>query len=566
MKKTIASLSRLGLGVILITSMGAVGQPVPDVDVIDFEDGSQPLMVYSSEGMPDQGALSLTTDPPDVHDGLVALEYNYNRSEPLSILAFPNLLTDVQEIRFWFKSAEAGVWMLYHTDRDGAQFNAFLNFTANTWTEVVLTPSDFALDPNSDVFKPEMEPERNSAYFYAVDVAHVFGVPGAGRVWLDTIGVVRPDMQYVPGPALFDDGQPHVVTEPTVFDGDLVAVNGSQVDLSATRVIVRGNIMSDGIGSTVLVHEGTLRLESQFRYDRQLFAIRDGLLRLENLLLIPGSNLGVSVLYDGHFEYDRTTVIDGALTGTVGFGGRIALRDSVGPGEFVVNSDTTFSAEGIDGVVVWLAADAGVNAQLDVPDETISQWTLGPGWNRDFQMSDIQGANIAILVAEDSQLHVRDGNLRAVGLAFRDFDAEIQGYQNFSYYDQQQFDLPARTLTFENVSVGAWNFYSQGSAHVVVRDCLFGEILTFDQSSMVVFDSVCDGSGGYLGSRHDSRLGMVRSDALCEVVSEGNSRLGIRNGTVLGPVTAAESARIGLDRCHVIGPLYELDDGRIFIR
>jgi len=170
-----------------------------------------------------------------------------------------------------------------------------------------------------------------------------------------------------------------------------------------------------------------------------------------------------------------------------------------------------------------------------------------------------------LIVEENCILFVHDSAFRAVGIAFAEYDGELTGLHNGDYFAGHTFDWPGRHVRFDDVDVETWNFYATDSARVTVRDCLFGEALVFGHGTMVVRDSTCDGTGGYLGTRDSGWMDLRDTDLLCEVTCDGTSLLDVEAALITGTVTAAGDSLIHLRGCDIQGDLIELENGEIIV-
>jgi hypothetical protein len=124
-----------------------------------------------------------------------------------------------------------------------------------------------------------------------------------------------------------------------------------------------------------------------------------------------------------------------------------------------------------------------------------------------------------MLVREGSDLTLKDiplGNWVVVGLHLPS-STTISGLQNGSYYNDTLLGLPDRTLRLQNASIDTWNLYPGEDAQVIVENSLVGEILAFGNSSVVVRNTIVDGSGGYFGVTDKATLEATNSIFTCDV-------------------------------------------------
>jgi hypothetical protein len=164
-----------------------------------------------------------------------------------------------------------------------------------------------------------------------------------------------------------------------------------------------------------------------------------------------------------------------------------------------------------------------------------------------------------MLVREGSDLTLKDIHLEnwvVVGIHLPS-SATISGLQNGLYYNDTLLGLPDRTLRLQNASIDTWNLYPGKNAQVVIENSLVGEILAFENSSVVVRNTTVDGSGGYFGVTDQATLEATNSIFTCDVQISREASAILRDSAVLpypidpgGTFThfgAHDTARLHLD-------------------
>ena len=120
----------------------------------------------------------------------------------------------------------------------------------------------------------------------------------------------------------------------------------------------------------------------------------------------------------------------------------------------------------------------------------------------------------------------RDTHFRVVGLYFESPDSlALNGLVNGSRHADDLVPAADRTLRLINSSVDTWNFYTALSAKLSLENCIFGETLAMDSSRVTILNSVCDGSGGYIGAMNKSFLIVFGSLIKSQVTSRQNAVL-----------------------------------------
>jgi hypothetical protein len=140
-----------------------------------------------------------------------------------------------------------------------------------------------------------------------------------------------------------------------------------------------------------------------------------------------------------------------------------------------------------------------------------------------------------MLVREGSGLTLKDippGNWVVVGLHLP-FSTTISGLQNGLYYNDTLLGLPDRTLRLQNASIDTWNLYPDKDAQVLIENSLVGEILAFGNSSVVVRNTIVDGSGGYFGVTDKATLEATNSIFTCDVQVSKEASAILRDSALL---------------------------------
>ncbi len=140
-----------------------------------------------------------------------------------------------------------------------------------------------------------------------------------------------------------------------------------------------------------------------------------------------------------------------------------------------------------------------------------------------------------LLVREDSELTLRDipsDSWVVVGLHLPS-DATISGLYNALDEQTTELALADRVLRLENASIDTWNLYPQAEATVVVAGCLLGEILAMESSTVIMTNTTIDGTGGFFGSREQSRIEATDCTFTCTIEASQESVMTLRHSLVL---------------------------------
>ena len=108
-----------------------------------------------------------------------------------------------------------------------------------------------------------------------------------------------------------------------------------------------------------------------------------------------------------------------------------------------------------------------------------------------------------------------------------------------------------RILRLVNTEVVTWNFYSSLHSKLSIENCIFGELLAFDSSSVIIENSICDGTGGYLGAVGNSSVIVIRSLISSQVIAR-------ESGFLIGALSSFNSPEIDADDNAVMAILNTL--------
>lgn len=132
---------------------------------------------------------------------------------------------------------------------------------------------------------------------------------------------------------------------------------------------------------------------------------------------------------------------------------------------------------------------------------------------------------------------VRNSALRAVGTYFeKDHVIAISGLANNTHLGQADFQWGDVAYHFTDTAVTSWNFYCNGQTRLTLTSCLFGELIAGDAGEAWAVQSLCDGSGGYLGAFGDSRLVMFLSTNLSQTTAGDSAVVYVVHSALLSPV------------------------------
>jgi lipopolysaccharide export system protein LptA len=546
----------------------AAAQEVPDVDAEDFEQADRPLrwiVVGVPFGRPEGASVQPTVNEGEFKEGKRALAFTYVRGKmPVAVLVYNVLIRDLESIDFQASSKRDAKLRCTVTDADGARFSADTDIKAGAWTHAVIRPTDFALNTDSPVKKEKFDPAKlgfNLAFF---DVIGVTGGEGENAVFLDNVTITRGPLKVQKGNlALKGKKQRKTISRPTRIEGNVMVSDEAELTVTAGRFVVTGSIIVNG--GTLRLRDGAWSVLQQHRYQRKIMAVNGGRIEMENGFLgtvhpITGASAVESAwkltnveLAGGHFTFqiqdECSLEMDGVKNG----------------GEFIVQNGAEFTVRNCEKVLIWLMCDDEVSADLTLPStKRVSSWNAPDELERTIKIRDSSAVTWGLIAVSGCRLTFRDSDFLAVGMLYGPEGRDsVKGLKNRQYHSDFTFPSEHHTVKFLKTRIAAWNFYTSGTFELEIRDCLYGESLSFGTSKIRVFDSTCDGTGGYLGAKDGSTTEFTGGKVDCSVLTQDKSTLTLSKTHVTGSVQAANRSKIRLFGTKVDGFVRELDQGRI---
>lgn len=536
---------------------------VTDIETYDLDETADGWIIVDPTGNGfDCATVFITQDP--VYSGTGAVEFYYS----IATQKFPVLYnttartTELVSIGFFLRSMNNASLLMILYDRDGAQFYYTIEVVSGSWTEVSLTPWDFEPDNSAAVVKDAIDPERLKPGFALFDMAPATGGGGNNTLWIDALRIQREPLILKTGEWLID-GTAEMVNESMVVEGNVRIINNGSLTATCPRFVLKGDIVTES-GGAFETSDVMLEIPQEYRWQYCLLAGNGGDIGLVEtdiytahpLMLMGNSGAGLNL--------DR---VDMCLCGfhvEVINGCTFDIKNCASVGEICLFPGVAVNIENTDVVLVWFFAVPGVNAAICLPDGTsIADWQLDSELGIDLSVSNSTNVLWGLISYPGSVLRIDNSEILVTGLLFSlNSIVPLTGIENGKSLDNSTV-FTDRILELENSPVNTWNFYASGNAAVLIDNCLFGEALSFDTSSIEISNSTCDGTGGYLGSEDESEIYIVDTKVTCEVLAFGSSELIIENSSVTGNIMAVDSSTIRIRNIAHKGLKLEFDQGII---
>ncbi|MBN2412813.1 T9SS type A sorting domain-containing protein [candidate division KSB1 bacterium] len=353
-----------------------------------------------------------------------------------------------------------------------------------------------------------------------------------------------------------DPDEQKVITGFYRLDGDLIILNNGILRLDSADFYINGDINIYGHGQ-LIVSGGSFTVIQEFIYEHTAVIAGKGAINLTGVdFTSSGQSWSIGMAGVAVLELRDSEISDGFLTTALLENSRANIVNTKTPGEFLCfhNNDVTFKNS--DFLLMWLVLPDSSVVETSLPDDSlVVDWRFSdsqPGISGiDYSASIDSCTNVlwGLISISGSEAVFTDSDFRAAGLMFMQPDSVVvENLTNGSDMSDHTLDLPDRTLRFVNSSVATWNLYASAESRLTVQNCVFGELLAQDSSSVTIDNSVCDGTGGYIGAFHQSTLIIFRSLITTQTISR-------QRGILVSAVSALWGTEIDADEDAAIALL-----------
>lgn len=323
------------------------------------------------------------------------------------------------------------------------------------------------------------------------------------------------------------------ITTPLDVDGNIIIVNNGTLRLNGTQLRVRGNVYLFHNGRAE-IQGGTLEFRQDFLYQRSVTVANKAAFWLNNSVLnCGGYNLKVAVTDTAVLRYDASAVTAGIATTAVDSYGSVEATGSQQLGEFLWFDHAVGNFSNCTDLLSWLTLPTGSSVTATLPTSQVLGSYAFPdsaasqaGFDYRVRYNGCVGLLWGLMLESGCTAVIRDSELLAVGALFRGSGAgTVTGLVNNTTIEASRYPAQDRDVRFERCSVRVWNFYSFDSYRLAVANSIFGEIIAFGRSEATVQNSLCDGSGGYVGAFDDASVLLVQSQITARLIARARGRI-----------------------------------------
>ncbi len=517
----------------------------------------------SSDNRPDSNVLGSATEK---RGTAPVLQWNLIRKRgSFNALVRPTSLTHFRSMEFDIASQVATLVVVPVDDLDGAKFNSIIKLEAGQWHHVRLTPSDFRISDDSPVKKQSLDPSRAVMNFSLADLGGILGHEGPNVIQLSNVVIERAGIPVVQLPPIID-GRTIIIAENCRTRGDVLIRNHGCLRITAPGITIGSNIKIENDSSFEVVRS-IFSFYNRYPHDLTITARNKSTVSIKqcastndlpvNLDLVEGSRL---ILADTNFTGAGFTC--GAPPGN-----SISLSRVKAPGEFIVMPGSKVTITDCQSVLLWPWFMAPYKVDLKLPDgKFIANWTMPASTGLDLSLSNCRDLLWGMILDKGADVSLQDSNIRAIGLTLKGTNHSLQNIRNKAAITSLNLKLGDRSLKLNGGAVNTWNFYPGEKSKVDIRDCLFGEVMTFDDSHTEITNSQCDGTGGYIAAKGRSKLTLSGCTLNCHVATVDGASLILQKCRVNGSLSASGTSTIELNDSVVTGSLIELDKAKIIRR
>jgi hypothetical protein len=541
----------------------ASGQEMRPDETFIPGDSIEAWALFNPAGGAPQGKLSVTRTPGTFRDGRGAVEYRYTRiPQQVELLGTAVLLTNLRTIETDVWSQVATTVVVGLEDRDGATFHWPVDLEPGKWRHVRIGPRDFRLNDDSKVKKSAVDPRRLGAGLAIADLGPLIGGRGPNVLRINALRVARDPLRTLHLPSTIDK-QTLEISQSAYGQGPTVVQNGGVLKISAPRFALAGNVAVEN--GTLIVAGTALSLHGRYAHDLGLLAANGSLLRFADSIVSAQYPSGVGLDRRSLLEIVRTEFSGAAFTVSVLNGCAVTLERAKNPGEFILAPGGRITIAECEAVLLWLATGPRGTLKLTVPEgRAVEAWSLPRTNGTEVSIRKSRGILWGLISESGSDVAVEGSKLIAVGVHFGSPTKQvISGIRNGQPAANLTVGVSDRKLRLAQSAVGAWNFYAASGSRITLRDCTFGECIASETARLVVEQSTCDGTGGYVRAEGKGVLEVKRSHLIPDVVATEDATLLLEDCTVDGSLRAAGRARVRIVNTKIGGAVERFDGAAI---
>jgi hypothetical protein len=351
-----------------------------------------------------------------------------------------------------------------------------------------------------------------------------------------------------------DENEVMTISEDMYLYGNILLVNNGTLNIECDNFAMEGTILVTQ-NSTLNIENCTFNLIQGFAYEHYIRSVHNGVININNTTINSNSKqMDFGVFHDSKFTFKNSTVNDGFITCAFFQNSEIEIENVVKPGEYLAFESSSIKFKDCDTILYWYVLPEESKVDITLPDgEHVSSWEFHKGLegveNIDYKV-EIENCNEVwwgLISNSDSECIFRDSEFRVIGIQTTKPDSVyLSGFTNQLKNVNKKLDISDRNLTLENCDVRTWNIYASYDSQIRLENSVVGEILGQGESTIQVFNTVCDGSGGYLGAFNTSKVQFVHSLCTSSFISRDRAVLFAIHSSMMNTEIDANEASVML--------------------
>lgn len=331
-----------------------------------------------------------------------------------------------------------------------------------------------------------------------------------------------------------DSNEVRTISGSYTHQGRIIVVNNGTLILDHANFTLRGNIYVLDHGK-MRVRGGSLAFQQSYAYEYGAAAYQSGEFSLDSAT-VTSSNQSWSMGAADSSQYNvRNSTLRNGFN-TVGLLGRprVTYLRSDFSSEYVILDSAQLSITNCDTALVWLSFPDSSIVSLTLPgaDTTLKHWEIHPGSpgvsgiRYTVTLDTVSGVMWGTFPRKGCQATITNSKIRASGIMIPGRDSVyVSGLVNNQHFADYTLPLSDRTYHLVNCDHATWNLYPQDSTRFVLQSSIFGEMIGYGFPRITLNNSICDGSGGYIGAEGNTQYVVAGSTIYTQVISRDRTLL-----------------------------------------
>lgn len=309
------------------------------------------------------------------------------------------------------------------------------------------------------------------------------------------------------------------------IENSIFTVNGSSFFVENCNVNIKDSVSFNGHiylqnSARLNVDSGFFYMDMDYYYQYYLFSEDSSEINFSNTTIafkkgkLGGTFSGNShsILTNLNFLSPVTFIYCNSATAL--------MNNCRNPVEFIFHDSCNVDIVNSKGYILWFGIDSGGTANFSFPAPNcsngatnISSYTFSAG-----STAGISGVYYTINITntdtvffctmqeEGSDVTINNPFIYGCGFNFYASKHYVSGIFNDTVYSALSADFDGVKIYLNNSRVFTWNFYPLNNSELFIENSIFGEMVSYDSSTAVLTNSVCDGNGTKLGAYNHSRI------------------------------------------------------------